>query len=627
MATSAAQLKRSPAEQAGESLFSSPQKRNVVACLLLFTATLLLYNAVSHNPFINCDDDRYITENPYIRGGLNWTTVKWALTSSGQAGFWHPLTWLSHALDISLFGLNPAGHHFISLLFHCFNAVLVFLLLSKATNRFWTSLVVSAVFAVHPLNVESVAWAAERKNVLSAFFFLATVAAYGWYSVKPEWRRYLAVAGLFACALASKPMAVTLPFALLLLDYWPLGRVGQRDSHDEISSKQASIATLVAEKIPLFAMSAAASVITVIAQKAAGATRSGANFSFVIRLENAIVSYATYVWKLCWPAHLAPVYPHPGDTLAAWQIGLSATFLIGATAGVLLSRRKYLIVGWLWFLGNLFPTIGLIQVGDQAMADRFAYIPELGFMVMIVWGVAEILDSLKADTVWRTAPVAALLVLLSLATYRQIGYWHSSYDLWSHTLAVTKNNFVAEDNMGGALILLGKEDEAHLHFVAASQINPKDPMSRLNLGAYDQTHNRLSDAVSEYKAVIQLTSEPHMQAQAYANLGAAEHKLGAANDAYADFEQSVRLNPDQFNAWLGLGLIADQQGRFRDAITDLLRSVELQPTAEGYFYLGQSLARSGQIPQARLAYQQSLQISPEFAEAQKALADLTQADR
>src|SRR5579885_31571 len=284
MATTAAKLKRSSVEESGESLFSSPQKRNVVACLLLFTATLLLYNAVSHNPFINCDDDRYITENPFIRGGLNWSTVKWALTSSGQAGFWHPLTWFSHALDISLFGLNPAGHHFVSLLFHCFNAVLIFLLLMQATKRFWASLIVAALFAVHPLNVESVAWAAERKNVLSAFFFLAALGAYGWYCVKPECKRYLAVAGLFACALASKPMAVTLPFALLLLDYWPLGRIGEIDSSNTASSTRVSIGSLLAEKIPLFAMSAAASVITVVAQKAAGATRSGPAFSFAIRL-------------------------------------------------------------------------------------------------------------------------------------------------------------------------------------------------------------------------------------------------------------------------------------------------------------------------------------------------------
>src|SRR5579871_1784143 len=394
MATTAAKLKRSPAEEAGESLFSSPQKRNVVACLLLFTATLLLYNAVSHNPFINCDDDRYITENPFIRGGLNWTTVKWALISSGQAGFWHPLTWLSHALDISLFGLNPAGHHFVSLLFHCLNAVLVFLLLARATKRFWTSLIVAALFAVHPLNVESIAWAAERKNVLSAFFFLATLGAYGWYTVKPEWKRYLAVAGLFACALASKPMAVTLPFALLLLDYWPLGRTGQSNSSNGISSPYSSLTTLILEKIPLFSMSAAASVITVIAQKAAGATRSGPDFSFTIRLENAIVSYATYVWKIFWPAHLAPIYPHPGANLAAWQIGISAILLLALTAAVFLSRRKYLIVGWLWFLGNLFPTIGLIQVGDQAMADRFVYISEIGLLVLFVWGAAEILDAL-----------------------------------------------------------------------------------------------------------------------------------------------------------------------------------------------------------------------------------------
>ena len=622
MATSAATLQKVRTARSEAGLFASPAKRNSVLSLSLMVATLLLYNQVNRNPFINCDDDRYITENPYIRNGLNWTTVKWALTSTGQGGFWHPLTWISHALDIQLFRLNPAGHHLVSLLIHSLNVVLVFLLLNSATKRLWASFVVAAVFAVHPLNVESVAWAAERKNVLSAFFFLAAIGAYGWYVRRPNWKRYLAVLGLFACSLASKPMGVTFPFALLLLDFWPLARLSDENRTFDPQAKRPSVAWLVAEKIPLLALSAAACLVTVVAQRAAGATRSTGQFSLGIRLQNALVAYVTYLWKIAWPAGLTPVYPHPGNSLTAWQVAASALALLTLTALVRWTRRKYLLVGWLWFLGTIFPTIGLIQVGDQAMADRFAYIPEIGLFVMIVWGISEVLDERKASLARRAVPVAVILPALAVGTHRQIGYWRSSFDLWSHALAVTRNNFIAEDNLGGALILRGKVEEAHLHFEAAVRINPRDPMGRSNLGTYDQMNNRMREAVEQYEAVITLTSEPRLLAQTYANLGAAQKALGADEQARASFEQSLRLNPSQFNAWLGLGLLAEGHGKLSEAIDDLSRSVELQPTAEAYLELGRTMAKAERIPESRVAYEEALKISPGLVEAQQAIDSL-----
>ena len=624
MATTATKLQAAKTAPPDAGLFSSPEKRYAVLSLLLILATLILYNPVTGNSFINCDDDRYITENPYIRNGLNWQTLKWALTSTGQGGFWHPLTWLSHAVDIQLFHFNPAGHHFVSLLIHGLNAALVFLLLAYATKRLGASFLVAALFALHPLNVESVAWAAERKNVLSTFFFFAAVCAYGWYATHPTWKRYSAVAGLFVCGLASKPMVVTLPFALLLLDYWPLQRFGRSESSGlpvNVAAKPLSFSAAVVEKLPLLALSVLASLITVFAQKAAGATRQ---FSLSIRLENALVAYATYLQKLIWPSHLTPVYPHPGDSLAAWQIMLSVAVLAAISGLALFSSRKYLIAGWLWFLGILFPTIGLIQVGDQAMADRFAYIPELGIFVMIVWTLADLLDARKISLTWRVIPPFLVLATFASLTHRQIEYWHSSYSLWSHALEVTKNNFIAEDNLGGALLLMGKEEEAYPHFEAAAKINPRDPLSHSNLGTYAQSHGHLQEAVMQYQTALALTSDAGLLAQTYANLGAAQRSLGEDAEARNSFDQSLRLNSQQYNAWLGLGLLAQKEGKAQEAIFDLSRSVELQPTAEGYLQLGRVMAQADRRAEALAAYEQALKISPDMAEAQDALDALRQ---
>jgi Tfp pilus assembly protein PilF len=602
-------------------LFASPEKRNPIVCLLLAVATLALYNPVTHHPFVNYDDDRYVTNNPHVRQGLTADTFTWALTSTEQAN-WHPLTWMSHALDCTLYGVNPVGHHFTSILLHVVNVILLFLLLMWATRRLGPSLFVAALFAIHPINVESVAWVAERKNVLCTMFFLLTLWAYGWYARKPHWGRYLAVFALFAAGLASKPMVITLPFVLLLLDYWPLGRVRGAEANKTLAGWAWS--QLVLEKLPFLALSAASAVITMRAQQAGGAIRTTAEVSFGARIATAVWAYAMYLWKMVWPARLAPLYPHPGSSLAAWQVVVAAAVLLAITAVVWRFRaRRYLLVGWLWFLGTLVPVIGLVQVGEAAMADRYAYIPLIGIFVMIMFGVADWAEE-KGLGFWPAVPAAAVLVALAFTTHRQIGYWQSNYDLWSHTLAVTENNFVAEDNLGGALILQGqdKEEEAHAHFEAAARINPRDPMSRSNLGIYFQNHKQMREAVAEYEAAIDLTSDPGMLAQTYANLGSAQRALGEDEAAQKSFEESLRLKPNQFNAWLGLGLLAQKQGKLEEAISDLSRSVELQPSAQGYFELGRTLAQAGRIPEALEAYGQALKISPDFVEAQQAADSL-----
>ncbi|HLZ39694.1 MAG TPA: tetratricopeptide repeat protein [Candidatus Sulfotelmatobacter sp.] len=609
--------KTAPVSEAA-GLFTSPEKRNAIVCLLLAMVALALYNPATHHPFVNYDDDRYVTENPHVRQGLTAQTFTWALTSTEQAN-WHPLTWMSHALDCSLFGLNPTGHHFTSILLHVANVVLLYLLLMWTTGRVGPSLFVAALFALHPINVESVVWIAERKNVLCTFFFLLTLGAYGWYARKPGWKRYLAVFALFAAGLASKPMVITLPFVLLLLDYWPLGRVdGARNS---------SWPRLALEKLPLLALSLASAVITVIAQQAGGSIRTTAEFSLGVRVGNAVYAYAMYLCKMLWPARLAPLYPHPGDSLAGWRVLIAALVLVLISAWVWRFRtRRYLVVGWLWFLGTLVPVIGLVQVGEAAMADRYAYIPLIGIFVMIAFGIADWAQK-KTFARWLVIPSAAVLVALAFATHRQIGYWSSNYDLWSHTLAVTSNNFVAEDNLGGALILENKEEEALPHFEAAARINPRDPMSHSNLGTYFQSHGHMREAVDQYDAAVNLTSDPGFLTLTYANLGATQLAMGEQGEAAKSFEESLRYNPTQFNAWLGLGLLAQRQGKLDEAIADFSRSVAAQPTAQGFYELGHTLAQTGRTAEALQAYQQALKVDPDFAQAQQALDAVGQPKR
>jgi protein O-mannosyl-transferase len=586
-------------------------------CLLLAVVTLALYNSVNRHPFVNYDDDRYVTENPHVRQGLSGDTIAWSFTSTAQAN-WHPLTWMSHALDVSLFRLNPAGHHLTSLLLHVANVCLLFLLLMWATRRPGPSLFIAILFALHPINVESVAWVAERKNVLCTFFFFLTLWAYGWYAHKPSWKRYLAVLGSFVAALASKPMVITLPFALLLLDYWPLARV------DKTGEDKTPWSRLVLEKLPLFALSAVSAVVTMHAQQTGGAVRSTTEFPFGVRIANAVYAYAMYILKMIWPSHLAPLYPHPGDSLPVWRVLLAGVILAIITALVWKFRsRRYLLVGWFFFLGTLVPVIGLVQVGEAAMADRYAYIPLIGIFVMVAFGASDIAEP-KGWGFLPAIPAVLALIALSFATYRQIRYWQSNEELWSHTLAVTSNNFVAEDNLGGALILEGREEEAHTHFEAAARINPKDPMSHSNLGTYYETHNQMREAVTEYEAAIAMTSDPGMLAATYANLGAAYRGLGDNDRAQTNYKQALQYNPNQFNAWLGLGLLAQQQGKYVEAITNLSRSVELQPTARGYLALGNALKQSGRTLEALTAYEQATRIAPSLAEAQQAADSIRQ---
>ena len=386
-----------------EAMFHSFGQRKLVLGLLLVLVTLALYNPVSRNGFVSFDDDRYVTENPHVHAGLHWSTAAWAFTSIDQAN-WHPLTWLSHALDCQLFGLNPIGHHYTNLLLHATNSLLLFMILQWFTGYTGRSLMVAALFAVHPLNVEPVAWVAERKNLLCMFFFLLALAAYGRYVRKPGIVRYLVVALFFAMGLMSKPMVITMPFVLLLLDYWPLRRFGAPQSP---ADNPWPLWKLFLEKLPLLALSVGSAIITMIAQRANGAILMSAAHDPLLRLKNVILCYSLYIAKTIWPSHLAVLYPYP-HTLPFWEVAASAVFLITVTSVVIKCREhRYLAVGWFWYLGTMVPMIGLIQVGNQSMADRYAYLPVIGIFIMVVWAAAEWADARQFSN--RSAATALML--------------------------------------------------------------------------------------------------------------------------------------------------------------------------------------------------------------------------
>lgn len=605
-------------------LFSSPEKRRFVLCLLLVVATLAVYNPVNRNSFVNFDDDHYITHNPHVIAGLHVETVQWAFTNFYEAN-WHPLTWMSHALDCQFFGLNPVGHHYVNVFLHALNVVLLFWLLESATGFTWRSLMVAALFALHPVNVESVAWASERKNVLSMMFVLLAMQAYRWYARKPAAARYAAVAGLFACGLMSKPQVITLPFLLLLWDYWPLRRfrsagvltgcpAGVSPAHLAATGKSCSPASLILEKVPLFLLSLISAIITIKAQKAGSAIHSAILYPFQLRLENAVVAYSRYIGKAFWPTQLSPLYPHPLDLIHTWQVIASALLLTVVTTLVVMHRRRgYLLTGWLWFLGTLVPMIGLIQVGEQAMADRYAYLPFIGLFLMVCWGLTEWAQARRLSSVCLAVPAAIALVALSLLTYRQIGYWKDSETLWSYAIRVSGNkNYKAHLNLAIAYDDQGRFDEAIAQFHQSVDPRSDDPRIHLGLGIYDQKHGHVQEAIEEYRATLRLTAEPALQSDAESNLGSAYRQIGDYAHAKESFAAALQLDPNKPMALIGSGLIAQKSGDLDQAIKQYSQAMSVEPTAVGYVLLGRALAQTGHADEAQAAYKNARQLSDDW---------------
>jgi protein O-mannosyl-transferase len=535
---------------AGPQPEAQSKREPILLSLLLAVATLAVYYPVRHLPFINYDDDLYVTENVHVQSGLEWDTVQWAFTTNAASN-WHPLTWLSHALDFQLFGLNPAGPHVVNLLLHTLNVLLLFWALWRATGFTGRSAMVAALFALHPINVQSVAWVAERKNLLSMVFFLLALDAYRWYAQSAQWvpqpsrrrreagniGRYFVVALIFALGLMAKPQVITLPLVLLLWDYWPLRRVSS-SADAATSSPVRTLTWLAVEKLPLFALAAGSAVVTLIAHRG-GALRW---LPLSLRIANAIESYTRYVKLAFWPSRLALFYPHPGTPMATWTILAALLFLAAVTLLVVEDRRRrYLLVGWFWFLITLSPMIGIVQVGTQAMADRYAYLPFIGLFIMIVWGVADWFSRRHVSAKWLAIASVLVLIALSLVTHRQLEYWRDSVTLWAHTLEVTRGNYIAEIDLGAALVQRKEVARAMEHFRAAAAIDPQDPLANMYIGRYAQTQNNLPEAIEAYKKVIAGTWDSNLKARAYRNMGYAYRALGDEAEAQKCFRAAADL--------------------------------------------------------------------------------------
>ncbi len=429
----------------------------VIVSVVLIMATLAVYWQVQNHEFVNYDDDLYVTDNPHVKAGLTREGAIWAFVAT-HAGNWHPLTWLSHMLDCEVYGVNPWGHHLTNLLLHIGNTILLFLLFRHVTGAVWRSTLVAALFALHPLHVESVAWVSERKDVLSTLFWLSTMWTYLRHVESPGFRWYLLALLSFALGLMAKPMLVTLPFVLLLIDYWPLGRLqfGQSNrTHESMTPglQRSSVSSLIFEKVPFFAISAVSSTVTYIVQLSAGAMPSQDVLPLQVRTANALVSYISYIGKMIWPHHLAVSYPHPGSNLPLWQIAGASLLLVFISALVIrgAGRFPYLVVGWLWYLGTLVPVIGLVQVGSQAMADRYTYVPLIGLFVIIVWGAPNLVRRWRHGRFLLVSSSGVLLLTLMACTWLQTSYWKDSFTLFQRTLDVTADNWRAHNGLGLAL--------------------------------------------------------------------------------------------------------------------------------------------------------------------------------
>ncbi len=604
------------------------EKFVVIFSLLLVAVTLAFYNPIIHNQFINFDDSAYIVNNPHVQQGLTCDTVKWSFTTFYQ-GNWHPLTWLSHALDYQVFHLNPAGPHYINLLLHAINAVLLFLLLRRATGSIWSSLVVSALFALHPINVESVAWAAERKNVLSALFFLLALHAYDRYARGGGCQFYIWVNIFFILGLLAKPQIVTLPFVLLLWDYWPLQRWSSQMSAGPAQGELTPVILprsfhfLVGEKLPLFVLAAADSIVTVMAQRAGAAVRTVAEVPVLARLENALVSYARYLGKAFWPSRLAPMYPRSDSPLPGWQVVGAAALLLLVTALVLRWRdRRYLPMGWFCFLGTLVPMIGIITVGEQAMADRYAYLPFIGLYVAVVWTLDAAASKYRISGAWRAGAALLVVFILGCLTQRQLGRWRDDETLWRYTLSVTDRNYMAHDNLARAFKEQGRADEAVVQFQAAAALHKYPPIQILALASYELRVGHPEEAIVECDSVLRVTPNPKIQAAAWSELGQGHLQLRHYDQADESYQNALRLNPEDGGALMGTGLLALRQEQPALAVIQFSHVVRIDPSDVNVLLLAQALRRAGRRAEADSALAQVQKLSPDINQAQAAAAQL-----
>lgn len=531
--------------------FLNKRRKEIIICLFLVAASLIVYSHVITHEFINYDDGVYITENAHIKDGFTLENIKWAFTT-GHAANWHPLTWLSHMLDIEIYGLNPMGHHWTNLQIHVVNSILLFLVFKMMTGALWRSAFVAALFALHPLHVESVAWVSERKDVLSTFFWILSMWTYMHYIRHSNKKQYLLLILFFTIGLMSKPILVTLPFVLLLLDFWPLSRF-QSTTKRHYNFSYKTLAGLVWEKLPLFALSAISCIVTFFVQQHGGTVRSLEAVPLDLRFANALFSYLSYLGKTIWPQNLALIYPFPSISMF-WQIILSLPLIICISLMVIRLARSfpYLVTGWLWYLGTLLPVIGLVHVGIQSMADRYTYIPLIGIFIIVAWGLEDISCRWRSQKTYIALLSGAVLTLCMVGTWLQVQKWQNSITLLNHTINVTRNNSMAHYVFGLALDQQGRLEEAVLQYNKAIKIRPKFAMAHNNLAAAFSRKRKLKEAIYHYNQALQI--DPNY-AKAYYNLAKTYLKLNKTETAIHYLQEALRINSDMTIALFNLSWI------------------------------------------------------------------------
>jgi len=635
--------------------------RKMIISLLLILAIIIAYGQVKNFDFVGFDDQDYVTENKQVQKGLTVEGIRWAFTIFHAAN-WHPLTWLSHMLDCELYGLNPMGHHWTNLIFHMVNSILLFIVLELMTGAMWRSAFVAALFALHPLHVESVAWVSERKDVLSTFFGLLMIFSYDRYVKIRSLKNYLLVIIFFCLGLMSKPMLVTFPFVLLLLDFWPLKRFNYKNDYLFQSERTAhydfkGIYRLILEKIPLFIPVVISCILTYFAQKSDGAVQELVHLSIKSRIANALVSYVNYVLKMFWPSKLAVFYPHPGETLPVWQIFGAACLITCACFLAIRAAKKYpyIVIGLFWYLGTLVPVIGLIQVGEQAMADRYTYIPLIGLFIIATWGALDIFEKWHYQKKHLILFAMIILSALTARTIFQIRHWKNGVTLFEHAVKVTKNNYKAHNNLasalhpidldraifhykealrihpkyvtalcnlGLALYKKGNYEEAALYFTKALNIDPQKTDTRMDLANIFFLQAKHEKAISEYREILKIDPKNALAHYNMAYMLSVQKKI---DEAEYHYKETLRINPKHEKTHYNLGDIKIKQGKIKEAFAHFAEVIKINPdNVQAYNKIGLILFKQGKLKKAGLFFSKALKIDPDCSEARNNLEILNQ---
>ena len=588
-------------------------RMDFIICLIMILAAIVVFWRLPSHEFVGFDDDLYVYENPFVQKGLSEEGFTWALKTF-QTGNWHPLTWLSHMFDCQLFGLEPGMHHLTNLLFHIANSLLLYLVLRKMTGTQWRSAFVASLFALHPLHVESVAWIAERKDVLSTFFWLLVMWSYAFYTERPGVSRYMLTLLFFALGLMAKPMLVTLPFVLLLTDYWPLHRVQMFRFTNNRQARKFSILQLIWEKVPFFTLAAASSVVTLIAQKGGGAVTSLDVLPIKIRIANAFISYISYIAKMFWPRDLAVLYPMPHIFLA-WQAAVAglSLFCISVVLIRAMRRRPYLGVGWFWYLGTLLPVIGLVQVGVQSMADRYTYVPLIGLFILLTWGIHDFMGRWRRGRI--VAAIGAALTLLGFmagASF-QVRHWKTSTTLFTHALGITSDNWLIHYNLGVTLAKEGKLNEAISHYSEALRIKKNYAIAHNNLGIVLSMQGKTEEAIDHYSEALHIDPD---NPETHNNLGILLDTQGEWEKAIRHYSEALRINPDYAKAHFNLASTLLRQKRVDEALGHLYDAVKINPNYErAHFSLGLVLMQLGKRKEASFHFSEVTRINPKNGKA------------